>query len=323
MGLKRSEYKSGRSRVKGRGLSAYFLSGIPRAWLQASRMPSQLYIVLPLLLGQSMAYAQGHFSWKIFVLCHLYGLSVQLFIVFANDVADLETDTINRTYNIFSGGSRVLVDNSLSRTSLALAAFLFGFFCVFIGVALGWFWNNWGPLLLILTGHLLVWAYSYRPLRLSYRGGGEFMQMLGVGGLLPVMGFLAHSGSLSSISWPLVGLVLLLALTCAMSTSLPDEPSDRISSKKSSTVIFGNRINQRLILVLNGFALTLILLVPAAGSRGLENLYIFLACTVLWASGIPLLNSKPGSRSLMIFVALCVGFSLTPMAGFSIALLFS
>ncbi len=322
MGLKRSETNSGKSRVKGRGLSAYFFSGSPRAWIQASRMPSQLYIFLPLLLGQSMAYAQGHFSWRIFVLCHLYGLSVQLFIVFANDVADVETDTINRTYNIFSGGSRVLVDRSLSRRSLALAALSLGFFCVIIGVVLGWFWNNWGPLLLILAGHLLVWAYSYRPLRLSYRGGGEFLQMLGVGGLLPVMGYLAQSGSLSIISWPLIGLMLLLALTCAMSTSLPDEPSDRKSSKKSITVIFGNWINQRLILVLNGFALALILFVPAAGTRGLENLYIFLVCTVLWASGIPLLDSKPGSRGLMIFVALCVGFSLTPMAGFSMALLF-
>ncbi|WP_161635933.1 prenyltransferase [Desulfonatronovibrio hydrogenovorans] len=286
-------------------------------------MPSQLYIFLPLLLGQSMAHAQGNFSWEIFALCHFYGLAVQLFIVFANDIADVETDTLNRTHNIFSGGSRVLVDRSLSRKSLTMAALIFGLLCIAVGLVLGWLWNNWGPLLLILSGHVLVWAYSFRPFQLSYRGGGEFLQMLGVGGLLPVTGYLAQQGNLSCISWPLIVLMLLLSLTCAMSTSLPDQPSDRMSGKKSSSVIFGNRINQRLILVLNGLALALIVLVPAAQTRGPENLYIFAACAVLWASGIPFLDSKPGSRGLLIFVALCVGFSLTPMAGFSMALLLS
>lgn len=291
-----------------------------RAWLQASRGPSQLYIFLPLLLGQSMAYAVGSFSWTVFALCHLYGVFVQLFIVFANDIADVDTDARNRTYNIFSGGSRVLVINSLSEKSLALAACVFGLLCVLIGLVLGWFWNNWGPLFLILMGLALLWAYSYKPLRLSYRGGGEFLQMLGVGGLLPVIGYLAQHGSIRGMSWSLLFLMLLLALTCAMSTSLPDEPSDRISSKRSSTVILGNRINQRLILAINGIAMLVLLLMPAKDMIGFSRFYIFLVCFALWVSGIRFLDNSPGSRGLLFFVGLSVGFSLTPMAGFSLAL---
>lgn len=293
-----------------------------RAWFQAARMPSQIYIFLPLLLGQSMAYAQGSFSWEIFFLCHIYGLSVQLFIVFANDIADVETDIKNRTHNIFSGGSRVLVNNALSVKSLALAACFFGIVCLVTGLALGWTGRNWGPLMLILCGLALLWAYSYRPLRLSYRGGGEFLQMAGVGGLLPVIGYLAQHGSLDGISWPLMGLMLLLAFTCAMSTSLPDEPSDRLSSKRSSAVIFGNRINQRIILALNGTALPVLLLMPAAGVRSADLVFIFLACFVLWFSGFLFLDNRPGSRGLLIFVALNVGFSMTFMAGLSLALFF-
>jgi len=317
-----SELNPGNGTKKGRTRHSSLFSGGAQVWLKASRMPSQLYIFLPLLLGQSMAFTQGSFSWKVFVLCHLYGLFVQLFIVFANDIADLDTDTINRSYNVFSGGSRVLVNNLLPVKTLIMAACFFGFLCVIIGFALGWIYQNWGPLFLILTGLVLLWAYSYRPLQLSYRGGGEFLQMLGIGGLLPVMGYLSQHGSLSDISWLLVGLMVLLALTCAMCTSLPDEPSDRISSKRSSTVFFGSRNNQRIIIALNGVALPVILLVPAAGSRGLENLYIFLACFILWAASIRFLDNRPGSRGLLVFVALCTSFSLTPMAGFSMTLFF-
>ncbi len=291
-----------------------------KVWLQAARMPSQLYIFLPLLLGQSMAFIQGSFSWKIFVLCHIYGLCVQLFIVFANDIADLETDTINRTHNVFSGGSRVLVNNFLSWKTLAWAACIFGLLCLIIGLLLGWIDNNWGPLFLIVTGLVLLWAYSFKPLRLSYRGGGEFLQMFGVGGLLPVIGYLAQHGSLSGISWPLIGLMLLLALTCAMSTSLPDEPSDRVSLKKSSTVLLGNLNNQRLILALNGVALLVLLLIPAGGLTSKEQFFIVMACFVLWISGMGFLGNQPGSRGLLVFIALNVSFSLLPMAGLSLVL---
>ncbi|MFN2267948.1 MAG: hypothetical protein ABR533_06700 [Desulfonatronovibrio sp.] len=71
------------------------------AWIQASRVPSQAYIFLPLLMGQSMAFAQGKFTWTVFFICHLYGIFVQLFIVFANDVADEETDRLNSTFTVF------------------------------------------------------------------------------------------------------------------------------------------------------------------------------------------------------------------------------
>jgi hypothetical protein len=77
-----SELNPGNGTKKGRTRHSSLFSGGARIWLQASRMPSQLYIFLPLLLGQSMAFTQGSFSWKIFVLCHLYGLFVQFFIVF-------------------------------------------------------------------------------------------------------------------------------------------------------------------------------------------------------------------------------------------------
>ena len=96
-----------------------------RSWIQASRPPSQLYIFLPLLAGQSFCVMEGHvLDWGSFALIHLFGLFIQLFIVYANDVGDRDTDVLNRTHTLFSGGSRVLAEKRISLDSLKQAAVL-------------------------------------------------------------------------------------------------------------------------------------------------------------------------------------------------------
>ena len=93
------------------------------AWLQAARLPSQTYIFFPLLLGQSIAAAQtGQLNWGVFVLVHCFGLFDQLYIVFANDVADVAGNQGNSTYTIVSGGSRVLVEGKLTTKQLSRGA---------------------------------------------------------------------------------------------------------------------------------------------------------------------------------------------------------
>ena len=82
-----------------------------RAWLQAARLPSAVNLQLPLLFGQTLAYAtHGAVSAQLCLLLALYGLAMQLFIVFLNDWADRQADDLNETPTLFSGGSRVLVE---------------------------------------------------------------------------------------------------------------------------------------------------------------------------------------------------------------------
>ncbi|MFN2267949.1 MAG: prenyltransferase, partial [Desulfonatronovibrio sp.] len=168
---------------------------------------------------------------------------------------------------------------------MSVAAFISAVLCVLAGVLLTWLSSGWGPLALILSGMALLWAYSFGPFRLSYRGGGELLQMLGVGGVLPMVGYLAQHGSLAGISWPYMGLMLLLALSCAMSTSLPDEPSDRLCLKRSSSVILGSCLNQRVILALNALAFFLLVFFIIHG-LSFTGMYIMaLLCLALWLAG--------------------------------------
>ncbi|MCA9681688.1 MAG: prenyltransferase, partial [Myxococcales bacterium] len=156
------------------------------AWLQASRPLASANVAIPLVLGQALAFgAHGRFSWSLFGSVQLIGVFIQLFIVFANDFADREGDAHNRTFNQFSGGSRVIPEGKLSPTLIAGAALVALAGLLALGVAA--LLQGLGPWLLVGTAATaaLLWAYSYPPLRYAYRGGGEVLQGLGVGVVLP------------------------------------------------------------------------------------------------------------------------------------------
>lgn len=82
------------------------------------------------------------------------------------------------------------------------------------------------PVLLALSGIVLLWMYSYPPIKISYGGGGEFLQMIGVGIVLPLMGYFAFKGSLGNFPWELFFTILPTQLACAIGTAVPDAPSD-------------------------------------------------------------------------------------------------
>lgn len=291
-----------------------------KAWVQAARLPSQMYIFWPLLLGQALAIDEG-FSWEVVLACHFYGLASQLYIVFANDVADMATDRRNATFTLFSGGSRVLVEGLLSRRQLARAAVFCAALSALTGVFLGIRHHNWLPLPLILVGLGFLWAYSYPPLRLSYRGGGEYLQMAGVGLVLPMIGFSSHAGTFSGLPWTLIPLMLGLSLACAMATALPDEPSDRADGKRTHAVRYGVAASQRFLLRLNALALVWLALAPLPGTTPSSRSLLALASAGLWLGCLRLTGARPGERGMLHFVTTQVAFCLAPMIGLTVLLL--
>jgi 1,4-dihydroxy-2-naphthoate octaprenyltransferase len=277
-----------------------------RAWIRAARLPSQSYIALPLILGQMLAlHVTGMWSWPIFVIVALFGISDQLYIVFANDYADRETDALNETSTVFSGGSRVLVDGSLSPEALLRAAILMATLAIATGVALLVGWGHALVLPLVLIGLLLLWAYSFAPLRMSYRGGGEFLQMLGVGLVLPLIGYAAQAGDLALFPMEVLAFLLPLNLATSLSTALPDEPSDRISRKLTLPVLLGGGAVRVLIIALNSLGLVLfaILAAPAFDdlSWSLEALLALPALSVA-LQVFTAERAGPGTGSILAFV---------------------
>ena len=90
-------------------------------------------------------------------------------------------------------------------------------------------------------------AYTFPPLKLNYRGGGEWLEGLGVGVALPAFHLALQGGALWVRElWLLPGWCLL-ALACAVASGLSDEQSDRRGGKRTYAGEYGNRAARALI----------------------------------------------------------------------------
>ncbi len=291
-----------------------------RAWIQASRLPSQSYIALPLLLGQLVAVRDtGHaLHLGTLVGVQVFGALDQLFIVYANDWADQETDRHNRTATLFSGGSRVLVEGRLSPQALAMAALVCAVALLGLSAGLAVARGVPGLVLLAVAALGLLLAYSYPPLRLSYRGGGELLQMLGVAGVLPLYGYLAQGGALADFPWALTAMLLPTHLACAISTALPDEPSDRDSGKHTLPVRVGGERAAWVILALN--ALTWALAPRGLASVGVAVGPVLLVPMIAALAVVAVRPAPPGSWRVQVRVVAAVTATLAMVAWPLIAL---
>jgi len=291
-----------------------------KAWLLASRPASQSYIFFPLLLGQAACYSSsGKFDWTVFALLHLYGLFLQLCIVYANDRADIDTDRLNTTYTLFSGGSRTLVNGLISLRENHAAVVGTVVLNVLIGSILTVACGRALALPFIGLSLGLLWMYSFSPVRLSYRGGGELLQMLGVGLVLPVFGYYAQAGEAGMFAWNMLAFILPGQLACAMATALPDEPSDRASRKRTSAVLLGPETAKLLIIVLHAVAMVFfLLLLDAAPGRRMAGT----ALPALCVAGMIALRAGavPGSRRLALFVACAIGATVILTAAGAVVL---
>ena len=210
------------------------------AWIKAARLPSFLYLAPPFVLGLLLACFEGAvWSESLFSAGILYIFFLQLFIVFANDLADVETDELNENPTIFSGGSRVLVHSLLSFKELVGGSLFALSLTTFLACFLSYASGSLSVLILSLSGPVFLWVYSYEPFRLSYRGGGEVLQALGLSFILLFLGFKVLGGTHLSLCFLVAVTFFPTQLACAMTTAIPDAVSDARSHKNTFVVMLG------------------------------------------------------------------------------------
>ncbi len=226
-----------------------------RALFRASRPLAHANVAPPILFGQALALATtGRFSWTGFVIAQLFGVVDHLFIVLANDYADRDADAKNRYATPFSGGSRVLPEKLLTAGTVRGLAIASGIAVLGVGGA-GALVSPALPVLAVVAV-LLMLAYSYPPLRLSYRGGGELLQGLGVGVVLPMVG-LAAQGALTGEVVFFLAPTFVLGVAGNVLTAIPDERADRDVAKKTVPVRLGASPARALSIALHLFGVIL------------------------------------------------------------------
>ena len=278
-----------------------------RAWLQAARLPAALNLQLPLAFGQALAYAtHGHFHTLLGIILALYGLAMQLFIVFLNDWADRQVDALNETPTLFSGGSRVLVEQRIEPGALMRAGLIAGGAVLALGLLLAAAYARPLAPVLFIGGLLLLWSYSLPPLRLNYRGGGELLQALGVGWVLPVAGFYIQAGNLPAL-YPgekplsviaLIAAYIYLQTTAAIAFTLPDAEADRRTGKRTLAALWGVQRAAAVAIALGLLthlflytsdmprAISYLPALPLVGALFLLSTSVQSAHTALWLTGL-------------------------------------
>ncbi|HEY8430624.1 MAG TPA: UbiA family prenyltransferase, partial [Sandaracinaceae bacterium] len=173
----------------------------------------------------------------------------------------------------FSGGSRVLQERLLSPRRLAGAAALAALALLALSGAAALAERPLTPLFAFAAIGLLA-AYSFPPLRLAYRGGGELLQGLGVGLVLPLLGFYLQSGRIAGAPWPLSALLVGFGAVSNVITALPDARGDRRAGKRTWPVRRGERRAARDALLALGLGLGLAVpLVPHPAVLALPALF--------------------------------------------------
>lgn len=298
------------------------MSGVG-AWVQAARPLAAANVAVPLILGQALAYAvTGEFSWKLFGAIQLLGMLDQLFIVFANDFADREADAINPSPSVVSGGSRVIQEGKLSPDALRKAAWIMLAAMLLLSVLLAATASLWWLPALVLVGAALLWAYSFAPLRLSYRGYGELLQGVGVGVILPVIGFYVQAGNFEGFPWLGLWPCFLLGYVGNLLTSLPDYPGDRAANKRTYAVRRGQFDARRhaleLLVVAIGFG---VLVVPNLPWWGVAAMMVGPLVPVAYAARL-LGSADAGNRGECLrFVMLGAGAANLAMLAWILAAL--
>jgi 1,4-dihydroxy-2-naphthoate octaprenyltransferase len=213
-----------------------------RSWIQAARPLAHINIAAPLLLGQAAAWhVTGRFSWFWFAATLSWGVFDHLFVIFANDFADHEADSGRTT--MLSGGSGVIPEGKLTPLQVQRAARTAAIVLLLYSCALAVLGRIWTPFY-GLAAILLMWLYSFAPVRLSYRGGGELLQGIGVGVGLPSLGYYLQAEGIIAPGW-VVGPAALLGVCSNVLTALPDVEDDTRAQKRTWPVRHGMRSARR------------------------------------------------------------------------------
>lgn len=219
-------------------------------WSFALKPASWPKLLVPMALGQAIGIdATGAVSLAGLAIGAAFTVLDLAFVVLINDWGDQRVDRIKRS--MFPESSRKTIpDRVLDARTVMVAGAIAGAMAIAVAFA-GEVGLDRPGLGVAAIGALgLFVAYTLPPLRLNYRGGGELLEALGVGVVLPWINAYAQSGR------PLApGLVVLpgfaiLALSSAIASGLADERSDRRGGKRTFATAIGNPLSRRLIEVL-------------------------------------------------------------------------
>jgi 1,4-dihydroxy-2-naphthoate octaprenyltransferase len=267
-------------------------------------------------------YAGADFDPDRFLLGYLAMGLAHLSVSYSNEYFDRDSDRFG-TPSAVAGGSGVLV----RRPELAGAAYRLAVLLVALSLVAGLLFVVLFPgslrvLAVVLIGNLLGWYYSAPPLRFAARGWGEVATALGIGVVVPGMGYLVTAGQLDPAFAVFSVPLFCYGFYFIMSVEIPDEEADRRAGKRTLLAVRGSRFGLQVVLI-SALGATLWYLVLAAVDGGVLPVALFslipLAAGIRgYAAGrnprLPLLHRMERNVAALVLFCLLVDVSLLVFA---------
>jgi 1,4-dihydroxy-2-naphthoate octaprenyltransferase/chlorophyll synthase len=167
------------------------------------------------------------------------------FIVLLNDWGDRDVDAIKRSMFPDGCSPKTIPDGILDAWVVAAAGFVLGAAALLVAAGAESALQRPVAFEAGLACMLIFVAYTLPPIRLNYRGGGELLEMLGVGAALPLYNAYLQGGTVAPRVWPWIAGFSVLSLASGVASGLSDEESDRAGGKRTFASTYGNLAARR------------------------------------------------------------------------------
>lgn len=204
------------------------------SFVLAARPKTLGAIICPVLLGSSLAFVYGPFSWSIFFLCFLTSILLQILANWVNDYGDF----IRGADSFRLGPKRAMQIGAISLKAMKMAI---GFLVVLISL-FGLILINVGGWPIFFVGVLALFMslwYTMGKTPLAYLGFSEIVVFLLFGPFATLGAFYIQT---SYFSWQALGVSLspgFLSACLLLTNNLRDHLQDEKNNKRTLAVRFG------------------------------------------------------------------------------------
>jgi 1,4-dihydroxy-2-naphthoate polyprenyltransferase len=211
-----------------------------KLWFKAIRAPFFLGTIMAGLLGSALAYDEGKFNWLYLLASIVIIAGTNGGINLVNDYFDHKSknDEINKYPTPFSGGSRVIQDKLIKPRQMLMGGIITFAAVALIGLAFVIF-VNFNLIWFGLAGIVLGYFYTATPLKIGYRGLGEFTVFLMSGPLAVCGTYFLFTGSITLKSVLLSIPHGLLVFAILFINEFPDHDADNEVNKRHLVVRLG------------------------------------------------------------------------------------
>jgi len=212
-----------------------------KIWLRVSRANFLASSVLPFCLGSALAGRSGFFSVPLFLAGLAAVLSAHLAANLFNEYWDYRfaADCGDLEYVPHFGGSKAIQGGMIGAGAVRTGAWICLLAALGLGLGLGlWLKRPLVPAL-VAGGAFIAWAYTAPPLRLAYRGWGEFSLLVAFGPLLVWGGFYLQRGEISGVAGLLSLTPGFLICTLLIGNEFGDADTDERAGKRNLVVRMG------------------------------------------------------------------------------------